>query len=323
MKTSLQFIVAGCILCIAFTSLCAALPRAGFAIPDSIREVTLRYKRAGNLIILPVTINDTIQINLILDTGCRNLVLFGKRFKKLFQMQPNKVIQFSGLGSGKPVVGSISLGNKVSIDAVLGENIPVIVVPNQNLFSTYTNVDGIIGYDVFIKFEIELNTSKQFITFRPAATADLSSEYIRLPMRIIDALPYITSILFIDINEGMPLDILIDTGSSLGLLLRTKEHQKYQAGNRRTVLGRGLNGNIDGIFLRADKLLLSEIEINNVSAGVIYSPWPNEASIGMEILKQYSFVLNYCKGYAGVKSDVLALADPVKKAQKPTIRSNF
>ena len=88
---------------------------SGFYIPDDVREVTFSYKTFKNLIILPVVINDTIKVNLILDTGCRNLVLFGKRFKKLFAMERDKRIQFSGLGSGNPVYGSLSLKNKVAI----------------------------------------------------------------------------------------------------------------------------------------------------------------------------------------------------------------
>src|SRR6187399_3279335 len=93
-------------------------PKAGFSLPDSINEVTLHYKRANNLIVLPVTINDSVHVNLILDTGCRNVVLFGKRFMREFNIHPDKRVEFSGLGSGRSVAGRISLGNKVSIDAV-------------------------------------------------------------------------------------------------------------------------------------------------------------------------------------------------------------
>src|SRR5690242_10354637 len=87
---------------------------SGFYIPDDIREVTFKYKTFKNLILLPVVINDTINVNLILDTGCRNLVLFGKRFQKLFECEAGKKVQFSGLGSGKPVYGALSLKNKVA-----------------------------------------------------------------------------------------------------------------------------------------------------------------------------------------------------------------
>src|SRR5688572_20197770 len=117
---------------------------AGFSLPDSVNEMTIRYRMVKDLIVLPVVINDSVRVNLILDTGCRNLILFGKKFKKLFQINPGKPVQFSGLGSGRAVTGLLSLGNKVSINHVLGNQIPVVIVGNSNLFDAYQDVHGVI-----------------------------------------------------------------------------------------------------------------------------------------------------------------------------------
>ncbi|NJM25808.1 MAG: hypothetical protein HC859_10290 [Bacteroidia bacterium] len=126
--------------------------RVGFALPDSVTEFTLRYETIENLIILPVQINKDLKLNLILDTGCRNIVLFGRRFNKYFRFEPGKVVKFSGLGDGNPVEGSVALNNTVSIGAVLGERIPLVVVPSRNLFSSFTNIHGVIGYRYFLSF---------------------------------------------------------------------------------------------------------------------------------------------------------------------------
>jgi hypothetical protein len=61
--------------------------RSGFFIPDTVREMTVRYKNIRNLIVLPMVLNDSIRVNLILDTGCRTLVLFGNRFSKLLSTE--------------------------------------------------------------------------------------------------------------------------------------------------------------------------------------------------------------------------------------------
>src|SRR5687768_3130893 len=127
-------------------------PRVGFSLPDSVNEMTIHYRSVMNLIVLPVVINDSINVNLVLDTGCRNIVLFGKRFEKLLEYNRDRQIQFSGLGSGKPVHGFLSLSNKVSIQEVLGESIPVVVVGRKNVLGLYRDVHGVIGYDIFLKF---------------------------------------------------------------------------------------------------------------------------------------------------------------------------
>jgi hypothetical protein len=274
---------------------------AGFTMADSLVEVSLRYESVDNLILLPVTINDTIHVNLILDTGCRNLVLFGKRFAKLFDLHPEKRIQFSGLGAGRPVEGNLALENKVSIDAVLGNKIPVVVVPNQNLFGSLTNVDGVIGYDIFIKFEVELIPAQHQITFRPAFTAELSSDYEKVPIRVTNSLPVITSTIFLGGKIGQTFDLIIDTGSSLGLLVQTSDLEKYPNITRRSVIGRGFNGKITGASIDADRLFLHHLEIRSIAASLIYSEFYNHASVGMEIMKDFAVVLNYCKAYAGFK----------------------
>jgi len=275
--------------------------KAGFYLPDSVQSVTLKYKLVNNLILLPVTINDTINLNLILDTGCRNLVLFGKRFQKLFTMQPGSRVQFSGLGEGNPVYGKLSLGNTVVLGEAIGNQIPVVVVPEQNLFGSYTQVHGVIGYDIFTKFEVELNPVLKEITLRPAATADLASNYNRVPIRIEDSRPLINCEVVLTKDHKHLCDLMIDTGSSLGLLLKTTEIENFEDQGSTTVLGRGFNGLIEGIKTNTKRLVLQDMVIESLATGIIHSTWHNYASIGMDVLKEYTVVLNYCKGYAGFR----------------------
>ena len=281
----------------------ASETKAGFSLPEDVSEVSLKFQSIRNLIVLPVVINDSIQVNLILDTGCRNLVLFGKRFQKLFQTEPNQKVQFSGLGDGNPIHGKLSLNNKVSIQAVIGEKIPIIVVPEKNLFSTYANIHGVIGYDIFIKFEIELDPVQQVITFRPAATSELSNDYEKIPLTIEDSRPLIKSQVFFTNSDGLSCDLMLDTGSSLGLLMKTTDLKNFPGGNKK-ILGRGLNGNVLGIETTASKLILSTFEISAITAGITHSAWHNYASVGMEVMKDYTIVLNYCKAYAGFKKNI-------------------
>jgi hypothetical protein len=227
--------------------------------------------------------------------------LFGKRFQKLFRLEPGQGVKFSGLGSGSPVYGKLSLNNKVAIDAVLGNDIPVVVVPSQNLFRNYPNVHGVIGYDIFTKFEVEINATRQNITFRPAATATLGEEFTRVPIRVEDSRPVIDCRVIFTKDKTHICDLMIDTGSALGLLLKTTDIKKYSLHGTRTVLGRGFNGDIEGMETSTERLMVDQVEMKQVPTGIIQSPWHNYASIGMDILKDYTLVLNYCKGYAGFR----------------------
>jgi hypothetical protein len=276
-------------------------PDSGFCLPDSVNEMILPLRTIRNLIVLPVMINDSIQVNLILDTGCRNLVLFGKRFQKLFQLQSGREIEFSGLGSGKPVRGYLSLSNKVSIHEVLGEHIPIVVVPNKNVMSMYHNIHGVIGFEIFFKFEIELNPETKTITFRPAMRTSAPMGFSRVPLRIVDCRPVIYSNVYINANQHRKYDLMIDTGSSLGLLLKTPDANEFDRFSQQRVLGHGFNGPVYGYTTKTDMLDLDGFKMAELETGVIETPWNKYASIGMEVLKDYVVVINYYRSYACFK----------------------
>lgn len=291
------------VCCLALMSLTVegSGPKAGFFLPDSVAEITLKYRTVKDLIILPVTLNDSLTVNLILDSGCRNLILFGKRFRNRLRIHPGKRVEFSGLGSGRPVSGGLSVGNKVNISQVLGSQIPIVVVGNNNLFGKYHNVDGVIGYDIFVKFEVEINATEQTITFRSATHSLPPEGYTQVPLRIVDSRPVMSSEVFVDRKTSRRMDLMIDTGSSLSLLLKTTKIEDFGQHRNEKVLGIGLNGPVSGYETVSARVKIRDFEINRVSTGIVSSEWHNNASIGMEILKEYVVILNYCKAYACFK----------------------
>jgi hypothetical protein len=275
-----------------------ASPLAGFCLPDSVEAVKIRFKVQNNLIIIPVILNHTIHLNLILDTGCRNLVLFGKEFSSLLGFDNDRPINFSGLGDGEPVSGKLSLNNQIQIGSILGNGMPIIVVEEKNIFQHLKKVDGVIGYDVFIKFEIEINSSRKEITFRPAAASSPKIGYSTVPLTIIDSKPVMRSSI-ITHHESTGYPLMIDTGSSLALLV--KNSKKNRTSNNR-IIGRGLNGDIFGIRTKSKLVQLDGLALENVETSIMESDADETcASLGMGLLKDYIVVINYCKAYASFK----------------------
>jgi hypothetical protein len=275
--------------------------RSGFHLPDSVEELTIKYKTVGNLILLPVSINDTIQVNLILDTGTRNLVLFGKRFKKDFDFLANKKVQFSGLGNGSPVFGKLSINNKVKINSVIGLDIPIVVVPNRNLFGSLSNVHGVVGYEIFQKFEIEINPLREEITFRSPMHKRTNDAFIRVPLAVKDCKPILDCEIFLEADQRRLCDLLLDTGSEFGLLMKSKDDQWVNGLGKVDTFGRGFNGAIEGVEIQTNRVQVENISFEVGPSRMIRSPWHDYASIGMGILSQYIIILNYAQGYVKLK----------------------
>lgn len=290
------------IMITAFCTSALSLPESGFFLPDSVREMTLHYKSVKNLIILPVLINN-LPVNLILDTGCRNLVLFGKRFEKLLAFTPGRTVQFSGLGAGKPVLGSLSINNRITIQQVLGKNIPVIVVGDRNVFKPYGNIDGVIGFDIFLKFEIEINSKDQVIKFRSAEFCAPPNAFTQVPLRIVGTRPVMESKVIIESEDPALYDLMIDTGSAMGLLVKTRDLERFRNRRSRQTIGFGFNGAMQGYETISECVDLNGMQMLSVPTGVVECSIADHASLGMSVLRNYVIVINYLKQYVCFKKN--------------------
>jgi hypothetical protein len=275
--------------------------RSGFSIPDTIQEITVRYKTMRDLIVLPMVLNDSIRVNLILDTGCRTMVLFGNKFEKLLKTEPNRSIQFSGYGDGNPILGKVSLYNKISMQQMLGENIPLVIAPKRSLFQNFTNVHGIIGYDILTRFEIEINPSTQTITFRSAPNSVPPSDFEYMNLNVIDCRPILSSTVYSGRKKSSKYDLMIDTGSALGLLFRVKELDENAYARNKSEELIGLNGSTRSYNTFTNKIKLNNLELKKVKTGVVNATHKSGASIGMGLLKNYVIIFNYCKSYVCFK----------------------
>lgn len=282
-------------------------PGPGFTLPDSVGEFSLTYMTVDHLIVLPFVINDTVQVNLILDTGCQTLILFGKRYEKVLDVVPDFRVAFSGMGSGKPAVGKVSLRNKVSMGPVKGVQIPIVVVPGKRILRHHMKVDGLIGYDIFTRFEIEVHPIRQEIVFRPAFNRTLPCDYNFIPLSLAHHRPTIAATLTFS-QSDISSEMLVDTGSTLSVLVKSSDKERLTREGKPEILGMGINGIIEGARTVAGRLLLHDYVATDVPAAVTYSPWHDYSSIGMGFLKDYSVIINFVQGYMGLRPPAQPLA---------------
>lgn len=270
----------------------------------------MTYRTMDNLIVLPFVVNGTRQVNLVLDTSCRTVILFGKKFGQSLETVPGRTVEFSGMGSGQPARGIVSLGNEVRLGPVRGENIPIVIVSQKRPFQNHMKIDGLIGYDIFTRFEIEIHPYRQEITFRSAFHRCLPDGYEYIPLNMLDQKPMIASTIVFP-GETLTSSVLVDTGSTLGLLLKSPDASRFKHIEEQVILGMGLNGAIEGSSIVAHKLLLNTYEIENISAGITYTPLHDYASVGMGILKNYGIIINFVQSYLGLRPFVPVVEDQI------------
>jgi len=122
---------------------------------------TVRYYKRNELAVVPVMINDTLQVNMLLDPRCKTVVLFGKRFEKLMRESIK-----NGNGTEK-MKGELFLDNTIEVGQVKATNIRIAVVPNRDPMNFFLSINGVIGYNVFRDFQIVRDQKHQILTFIP------------------------------------------------------------------------------------------------------------------------------------------------------------
>src|SRR5690349_22564920 len=108
--------------------------RAGYQFLDGYSHTTIQFERHRDLIVIPVVMNDSIKLRLVLDTGTRSLLLYGKKFRRLGNLRPDKKVKVTGWGSPKGVDAHLSFPNKVSLGEIRGESVGVAIVDHGRMF---------------------------------------------------------------------------------------------------------------------------------------------------------------------------------------------
>jgi hypothetical protein len=125
---------------------------------------TVEFRTRNSLVIVPVKINDTLRVMLAIDPHCTSIVLFGKKYERLLAASS----PVSTLLPGKHSDGPVSLHNKIAVGPVVGENVPILVVPNSNPLNFFTSVHGVMGSHFFSMYDLHIDHKKQTLTFTPA-----------------------------------------------------------------------------------------------------------------------------------------------------------
>lgn len=269
-----------------------------FAIEDGACEVTFLYRKFNELIVLSAQLNNSVSVNLILDTGFRNTILFGKKFQREVNPFTSKTISFSGLGNGSPLMGKISLGNELKFNGLTGSGVVIVVVPSRAFVNEMPGIDGVIGYDLLRWFEIEVNPKMSTVTFRHPEGNSILDGFTKLDLNKEEVLPIVSGQIEATRHTSNVLPLLIDTGSQLGVLLKSQQIDSSHC----EIIARGLCGYIKGVEASGEAFWISQV---HMASGFLFSVIPTDKeemlSIGMGFLKDYVFIINSVEQYVAFK----------------------
>lgn len=277
----------------------------GYRMSDHQRYEKVRFRLINNLIIIPVTVNGT-ELSFILDSGVSSPILFNLSDQDSVQINNVSEIRIKGLGQGKPIDALSSNGNVFRLKELVNRNQPLYVVMDRGLnFSPALGIPihGIIGYDLFKDFIVDINYAKKIIKFHDPRFYRYRKgrQEETLALEVIKKKAYIKGNVHLGGTGDVPVKLLIDTGSSDAIWLFEDEDLGIPDKNYDDFLGMGLSGHVFGKRTMVNSLSLGGFTLKNAKAA-----FPNKesfnnvknfgdrnGSVGGEMLKRFNIVFDY------------------------------
>ena len=270
--------------------------------------IAIPFVDASNLIIIPVRINNSRQLNFILDTGIKVPTITELPDTGKLDLKFTQPLQLTGLGQLKQVSAYSSFYNRIELPGLTGYNLTVHVIDNPDFKISPligVRVHGLIGFSLLKDYVIKIDYGRKIIyLYQPEdfnmKRALRKSEVVNLTFSGSKPLMDAT----VTMKEGVvvPVKMMVDLGASEAAWLSPVSDNRLQPpGNSiEAFLGRGLAGDLYGKKGRIQAIRISNVEFE---APIVSFPDTSHiggitgknrnGSIGGEILRRFLVVIDY------------------------------
>lgn len=271
-------------------------------------SITIDFKSASNLIIIPVKINDSDTLNFILDTGVKFPIITELPFVNKLNLNYLMPLQIQGLGEGYELTAYRSGNNTINLDGLTARNQEIQMILDENFQISQMlgiPVHGLIGFNLFKDYIVKIDYSSEKLTlYRPEhyEYRDRRKDII-LPLHFEGKKPFVRTSIVTDDQEEVPVKLLLDTGASDAIWLSEKSDERIElpTNHIETFLGRGLSGDLFGAKGRIDgiwvgPLILPEPIVafpNSTLIDQLLSTNDRNGTLGAEILRRFMVTIDY------------------------------
>lgn len=282
----------------------------GFSLADGKTKVTMPIEVHNNLVVIPVVLNGALPLKFVLDTGVRTAILTQKAFTDILNLSYSRKYTISGPGGEKLVDAYVTNNVSLELPGVTGRGHALLVLAEDYLeLRNYlgTDVHGILGYELFSRFIIEVDYERKLLTLMLPQRFKIKRKFKAIPIRIEDTKPYITTPIVLADGTQLTAKLLMDSGASHGLMLDPLSDERIKVPERAvsSIIGRGLGGEIQGKVGRIQELQLGPFSLKNIIANfpdpnsyfdsLKAGGTPRNGAVGGESLSRFTVVFNFPK----------------------------
>lgn len=268
----------------------------------------VKFQLIHNLIIIPVEING-VPLSFLLDTGVSKPILFNiVNSSDSLELKHVESIYLRGLGDKGYIQALKSGKNRFKIGGAINGDQDIFIISDESINFTPrlgVPVHGIIGYDIFKDFIVEINYGSKYIRLNNPETFNYRkcTKCETLNLSLVGNKPFIDGIVEVN-GKNISVKLLMDSGGSDALWLfeneslgLVPEKDTYFV----DFLGKGLSGSVHGKRSKIKRFSLEDFHLKNVnvaypdSAAVSFARKFKErsGSMGGELLKRFNIIMDY------------------------------
>jgi hypothetical protein len=141
------------------------------------KSTTIKFKSASNLIIIPVTINESDTLNFILNTGVKYPIITELPFINKLNLNYMMPVKIQGQEEGDEMTAYRSANNSIKLGGLTAWNQEVQMIIDENFQISHMlglPVHGLIGFNLFKDFIVRINYAAEELTLVPARILQVS-----------------------------------------------------------------------------------------------------------------------------------------------------
>lgn len=281
----------------------------GLSIKDGKKKVKMSFEIFNNFIILPVKING-LPMRFILDSGAKHTILLHKEFADFLNLEYEREMTIYGADRITPLTVLVSRNIHYEFGDIEANQQSILVFKEDYFsFQRYlgTEIDGILGIDLFRRFVVSINYSTHEITFEePESFKVPKRRYKELPLVNKNGQMFFQAELNVTPDSIINTRLLLDTGGAASLIVNVNRKDSLLMpktlikGN----IGRGLGGFIKGYTGRIHKLRVhhyvfqnfigsfQQIEDSLANKIIAIGNW-REGILGSDILSRFNVIFHF------------------------------
>jgi len=313
------------VLSIHLHSLAGTLPDSKiFRLTNALNFTEVTFRLVNDLIIIPVKVNGSKELNFILDTGTSSPVILNSRYIRKLKLPLSRDVRFQGAGMGEEVRGKVIPKMSLQIADAYAEHIGGVVLDRNPLSNTMINgirIHGIIGTSLFRSFAVEIDYLSQTLRLYERDDFLQLNTYSIHEMDLDYSRPILKTIVEFE-GQQYPLRLMVDTGFNSELLI-----YDHSVINHKPIafseMGKGYSGTIKAAEARMKSLQLADRRIFDVRTyfpspktykkAAETSPDQRDGIIGNALLKHFCVVLDYANSRFYLREHLLAEPPLAKK----------